>query len=163
MRSDGGETAADLLTFIQQHNLSLTADQLRRLHLEGVIARPLQDHPEGMIGSETVYPKGTGDLLLAICSLHPQKRSLAALAWQLWWEGHPIPLARIRADLRKTAQEWERLRRAFTRPGTSVLSKLARKGLAKVATYRFRDPLLNQVRKRVGSTSFDTFTRILLE
>lgn len=163
MRPDDGETAAYLLSFIQQHNLSLTADQLRRLHLEGLIARPFQAHPERLVGSESVYPKGTGELLLAICSMHQQKRSLTALAWLLWWEGHPIPLARIRADLRKTAGEWERLRRAIFRPGTSILSKLAWKGLAKVASYRFRDPLLNQARKRVGTTSFDTFTRILLE
>lgn len=124
MRPDDGETSAYLLTFIEQHNLSLTVDQLRRLHLEGLIARPLQDHPEGKIGSETVYPKGTGDLLLAICLLRQQKRSFAAIAWQLWRDGHPIPLARIRADLRKTAEEWERLRRALCRPGIRTFSKL---------------------------------------
>lgn len=33
----------------------------------------------------------------------------------------------------------------------------------KVASHRFRDSFLNQARKRVGATSFDTFTRILLE
>ncbi len=163
MRPDDGETSAYLLTFIEQHNLSLTADQLRRLHLEGLIARPFQDHPEGMIGSETVYPKGTGDLLLAICLLRQQKRSFTTIAWQLWRDGHPTPLARIRADLRKTAAEWERLRRALSRPGTRTFSRLVRKGLMKVASHRFRDPFLNRARKRVGATSFDTFTRILLE
>lgn len=163
MRPDDGETAAYLLAFIEQQNLSLTGDQLRRLHLEGLIARPLQDHPEGKVGSETVYPKGTGDLLLAICVLRQQKRSFAAVAWQLWREGQPIPLVRIRADLRTTAQEWERLRGALTRPGTKTFSKLVWKGLAKVASHRFRDSFLNQARKRVGTTSFDTFIRILLE
>jgi hypothetical protein len=163
MRPDDGETAALLLAFIEQHNLSLTADQLRRLHLERLIARPLQDHPEGKVGSETVYPKGTSDLLLAICVLHQQKRPFAAIAWQLWRDGHPIPLARIRADLRKTAKVWERLRRALTRPGSRTFSKLAWKGLMKVASHRFRDSFINQARKRVGTTSFDTFTRILLE
>ncbi len=163
MRPDDGETAAYLLAFIEQHNLSLTADQLRRLHLEGLIARPLQDHPEGKVGSETVYPKGTSDLLLAICVLRQQKRSFAAIAWQLWRDGYPIPLTRIRADLRKTAEEWERLRRTLTCPGTRTFSKLVRKCLMKVASHRFRDSFINQARKRVGTTSFDTFTRVLFE
>lgn len=163
MRPDDGETAAYLLTCIQQQNLLLTADQLRRLHLEGLIARPLQDHPKGTIGSETVYPKGTGDVLLAICTLREPRQSFAAVAWQLWWEGYPIPLARIRTDLRNTVEEWERLRRQLCLPGTRTFTKFAWKMLRKVAFHRFREPFLNQARKRVGTTSFDTFTRVLLE
>jgi hypothetical protein len=163
MRLDNGETAAYLLALVEQHGYSLTADQLRRLHLEGLIERPIQDHPDGKVGSETVYPKGTGDLLLAICSQCQQKRSFRAIAWQLWRDGYPIPLTRIRADLRKTVEEWERLRRALTHPRTRTFSKLVRKALAKITSYRFRTSFINQARKRVGTTSFDTFTRILLE
>ena len=66
MIHDEGETAAYLLAFMEEQNYPLTSDQLRRLHLEGLIARPAQLHREGRIGSETVYPQGTGELLLAI-------------------------------------------------------------------------------------------------
>jgi len=163
MRFENGETAACLLSLVEQQGYSLTADQLRRLHLEGLIERPLQDHPDGKVGSETVYPEGTGDLLLAVCSQCQQKRSFRAVAWQLWRDGYPILLTCIRADLRKTAEEWERLRRLLTNPGTRTFSKLVRKALAKVASYRFRTSFITQARKRVGTTSFDTFTRILLE
>lgn len=163
MIPDEGETAAYLLSFMEEQNYPLTSDQLRRLHLEGLIARPAQFHREGRVGSETVYPEGTGDLLLAICSLRQQKRSLSTIAWQLWWDGHPVPLARIRADLQKAVEEWVQLRRRFCPPGTRRLSKVAWKLLGKVASYRFRQPFINQARKRVGTISFDTFMRLLLE
>jgi len=125
MIPDEGETASYLLSFMEGQNYPLTHDQLRRLHLEGLIARPAQCHSEGKVGSETVYPKGTGELLLAICSLHQQKRSLSTIAWQLWWDGHPIPLTRIRADLQEAAEEWVQLRRRLCPPGTKKLSKVA--------------------------------------
>src|SRR6266705_693578 len=126
MNRDERETTAYLLALAERHHFSLTADQLHRLHLEDMIARPIQDHPAGKVGSETVYPPGTGELLLAICALHQQKRrSFTAIAWQLWWDDYPIPLARIRADLRKAAQQREKMRSVIYRPGTKKLSRLA--------------------------------------
>src|SRR5258708_1092848 len=163
MKSDKGETAAYLLALAEQNNWPLTASQLRRLHLEGLIERPIQEHPEGRIGSETIYPKGTGEVLLAICSRHHQKRSFSALAWQLWWDGYSIPLTRVRVDLQKTREGWERLQCRLSRPGMKGLSRFAWRVLEKMVAHRFRDAFPNQARKRVGAVSFDTFLRILLE
>lgn len=158
------ETTDYLLALAERHHFSLTADQLHRLHLEDMIERPIQAHPLGKVGSETVYPTGTGDLLLAICTLRQQKRqSFTTIAWQLWWDGYPIPLARIRADLRKEAEQWEKMRSVISRPGAKKLSRLARKFLEKFTFQRIKYPELSQARKRIGCTSFATFTRIVLE
>lgn len=164
MDRDERETTAYLLALAKRHHFSLTADQLHRLHLEDMIAHPTQEHPIGKVGSETVYPSGTGDLLLEICILRQQKRrSFTTIAWQLWWDGQDIPLTRIRADLRKAAQQWEKMRHAISRPGTKKLSRLAWKFLEKSTFRRFNNPELRQARKRIGTTSFDTFTRVLFE
>ena len=164
MDRDERETTAYLLALAEHNHFPLTADQLHRLHLEDMIEHPIQDHPAGKVGSETVYPPGTGELLLAICLLRQQKlRSFTAIAWQLWWDGYPIPLARIRADLRKEAQRWEKMRSVISFPGTKKLSRLAWKFLEQSAFQRLKDSELSQARKRIGSTSFDTFTRIILE
>ncbi|HEU5380555.1 MAG TPA: hypothetical protein VFV38_34460 [Ktedonobacteraceae bacterium] len=157
------ETSSFLLALVQEHHYELTASQLRRLHLEGVIERPIQDHPSGRGGSETVYPPGTGIILLALCERRHKTRLFSTLAWQLWWDEYLVPLTTIRQQLRQTIETWTRLQRTLAKPGAKTLSRFARKVLEKAVTYRFQDPALNQARKRVGSVSFDTFVRILFE
>src|SRR5258708_27826926 len=55
------------------------------------------------------------------------------------------------------------MRRVISHPGTKKLSRLAWKFLEKSTFRRLNDPMLSQARKRIGSTSFDTFTRIAFE
>jgi hypothetical protein len=77
------EKSADVLTLARQQGYSLSALQLVRWHRAGLLPRPQQQPLKAARGTCSLYPPGTGEQVLLLCSLHPRERRLAHLAWQL--------------------------------------------------------------------------------
>jgi hypothetical protein len=65
----------------------LTASALKRLVREGLLERPVQEHPRGQRGSTSYYPVGTLRQLRAVLRLREQERRFHQLRVQVWWEG----------------------------------------------------------------------------
>jgi hypothetical protein len=93
-------TDHELEELARQHGYEVSARQLERWHKADVLPRPVQDArvPKG---TRSFYPPGTDAFLLAACRLRSEGkgRPLWRLRFELWWEGHAIPLDKVRASL----------------------------------------------------------------
>src|SRR5579871_2871656 len=99
MNSDASyETSAELLRLARQQGSPISAFQLVRWHRAGLLPRPQQQPLAAARGTRSLYPPGTGEQLLLLCSLRTRERRLAHLAWQLWLAGYHVDDRIIRSD-----------------------------------------------------------------
>jgi hypothetical protein len=97
-----GETRDEVLAAVRAAGYAPTDVQLKAWRRSGLIPRPVDQHGLGQArGSTTVYPAGTAAQLAALCRFHATERGLDALAFLLWWHGHPVATARVRSALER--------------------------------------------------------------
>jgi len=156
-----GETAEALIVRLSAQDFTVTKTELARWHRAGLLPRPLRRSLGRGRGMASIYPPGTADQLLALCTIHRSEKRLPYVAWHLWWEGYTIPLSSIREFLEGTRAQWqqgiEELRQLHEYP--EKLSKL----LGRTAVMRFSQKTLAQARKRVGRENFPTFMKVLAD
>jgi len=159
------EPSDHLLQLADEHGFSITPTQLARWHRAGLLPAPIQHHPEGIRGSQTIYPVGTGQQLLALCEARfsQGERRLLYLAWHLWWLGYPILMDQVRKFMGLSVKRAERIFAQLADPATGELSELAWNALDKAEDARLDNHPLRRIRKRTGRQNFVTFLRVLLE
>ena len=160
------EKNADILTLAQQQGYSLSAFQLVRWHRAGLLPRPQQQPLKAARGTCSLYPSGTGEQVLLLCSLHTHERRLAHLAWQLWLEGYRVEYGIIRAQLQQAAERISHWMQWFAEVKQTVSQRDSEQVLDLIERYA-EGPLrlqpLRRIRKRVGRKHFSTFLSRLFE
>ena len=167
MNSDAPfEKSADLLTLAQQQGYVLSATQLVRWHRAGLLPRPQQHPLKDARGTCSLYPPGTGEQVLLLCSLRTRERRLAHLAWQLWLAGYRVEYGIIRAQLQQATGRISRWMHWFADLKQAVSQHDSEQVLDLIERYA-EGPLrlqpLRRIRKRVGREHFSTFLSRLLE
>ncbi len=167
-----GENGKQLLELAREHDYSVSTMQLARWHRAGLLPRPTQRSLGRGLGTQSLYPLGTGEQLLLLCKLHKHERRLARLAWQIWWEGYPVDLQLIRKILQETAiQLSERIRWSVALKQLEQVNddKMMEEPeqflnfIEQFATANLEYKPLRRVRKRLGKEQFATFIRILID
>jgi hypothetical protein len=170
--NSGGENGKQLLELAQERGYSVSTMQLARWHRAGLLPRPLQRSLGRGLGTQSLYPVGTGEQLLLLCELRKHERRLAQLAWQIWWEGYPVDLGLIREILQKTtARLSERIRQLVAIKHAEQVSddKTLEETeelldfIEQFATVHLGYKPLRRVRKRLGKEQFSTFMRMLID
>ncbi len=156
-----GETRDGLIELARVNGYEISAAQLRRWHLAGLLPRPEQEHLSRGRGTRSIYPAGTGEQLVALCELHLGRgeKRLDRVAWRLWWRGHDVSMEQVRIFLEKVAAELDRLMEQLVDP-EGGLSESAQDQVDAAAKMRLSKPL-SGARKRVGAKSFDTFVGLM--
>jgi hypothetical protein len=171
-RNAANESSRQLLNLAHEHGYEVSATQLGRWHRAGLLPRPKQQAMGKAQGSQSLYPPGTGEQLLALCALRSHERRFSHLTWQLWWAGYPVDLQIIwryvheaAARLSKRVQWFVALKQPEqTRDGsTQELSERVLDFIEQLAAARLDYKPLRRVRKRVGKEHFPTFMRILVD
>ncbi len=154
-------TSKELLSLAETHGYDVTDHKLARWRHEGLLQSPEQRALGRGRGTQTVYPPGTSEQLLALCAIHDHERRLDYVAWYLWWADYDVSLDRIRSFISSVTVEWDRHapelmdpRRGPTDAGYKMASRAARERLGQP---------LSGVRRRVGKERFGIFLSVLLE
>jgi hypothetical protein len=158
------ESREELLGLAAAAGFDVTAAQLARWHRAGLIPRPSQRPLGKGHGTETVYPGGTGEQLLALARILALDRRLSLAAWELWWAGYDVSLEKVRTLLGESAKSRDastaELRARIDAPGGSdSIYDLA----DRMAGGRTDVKVLRQARKRVGRSSYSTVAKAVLE
>jgi len=160
------EKSTELLLRAQQQGYALSAYQLVRWHRAGLLPRPGQYPLKGARGTCSLYPPGTGEQILLLCSLRVRERRLAHLAWQIWLAGYRVEDRLIRPQLRQAAtriSNWMQWLADFKQAlsGHDVEQALDR--IERYAEGPLRSHPLRRIRKRIGRAHFSTFLARLLD
>lgn len=163
------EPKAALLERAQKAGFDISAVQLVNWHRAGLLPKPWQKRLGRARGTETVYPKGTGDKLLTLCRLHRKRRNLRELGWRLWWLGYPVEsrcwLGYLKSAGQRMDRGLDRVRRGYAMlhsTDTSTSQKACAELSMVARTKRLRDPHLAQLRKRAKPGNFDAVLRFIL-
>ncbi len=157
-----GVTRQELLDLARANGHVVSAPQLARWHREGLLPQPELRRLGKARGTQTVYPPGTGDQLLALCAIRAKKWRLRPTAWYLWWAGYEVSLERIREFINSVTAEWDRQAQDLLDPETGLLSEDARRIAERATEERLTQPL-SGARRRVGKERFGIFLSLLLE
>jgi hypothetical protein len=166
------ESSQHLLLLAQNHGYEVSAAQLARWHRAGLLPRPRQQALGRAQGTQTLYPPGTGEQLLFLCSLRSHQRRLTLLAWKLWWAGYPVSLPVIRRQLQKASTRLSHYVQLFLVMKSSAptvettvqeVSELMLDDIERLSRVRLKSKLLHRIRKRVGIDYFPTFLRVLFD
>ena len=156
-----GETSEALIAHLSSLGFPVTKTELARWHRAGLLPRPQRRSLGRGRGMASIYPAGTADQLMALCTIHRSEKRLPYVAWRLWWEGYPISLSSIQEFLEGARAQWQRgieeLRQLYEHP--EQMSNL----LGRTAVVRFSQKTLAQARKRVGRENFPTFMKVLAD
>jgi hypothetical protein len=162
------ESSQHLLTLASEHGYNVSMQQLARWHRAGLLPRPKQSALGKAHGSQSLYPHGTSEQFLLLCSLRTRERRLAYLAWQLWWSGYPVAFPIIREHIELAAAQLSQFVQFLI-----VLKQNEQRGdeefqgvldiIEQFALARLNYKPLRHARKRIGTISFPTFIRILLD
>lgn len=172
--STEGETNDDLIALAAEHGYSVSKRNLAEWHRAGLLPRPVQrPHVGTSPGSDSVYPPGTSQRLLAVCRCRERyPHNMQRVAWCLWWEGGDAPMQHVRGLLARVAGQWSEQLRAFVKGGTSKPGKVpAQRRLSRKAveiidradSVRIAHPVLRSARKRTNSMNFPTLVRVMFE
>jgi hypothetical protein len=160
------EKSADVLTLARQQGYSLSALQLARWHRAGLLPRPQQQPLKAARGTCSLYPPGTSEQVLLLCSLRIRERRLAHLAWQVWLVGYRVEYEIIRAQLHQASVRLSRwmhwladLKQAVSQHDSEQVLDL----IERYAEGPLRLQPLRRIRKRIGREHFSTFLSRLLE
>ncbi|GHO90711.1 hypothetical protein KSF_007590 [Reticulibacter mediterranei] len=160
------EKSTDLLTLAQQQGYVLSATQLVRWHRAGLLPRPKQHPLKGTRGTCSLYPPGTGEQVLLLCSLRTRERRLAHLAWQLWLAGYRVEYGIICTQLQQATRRISRWMRWFAdlkQAASQHDPMLALNLIERYAEGPLHSQPLRRIRKRIGREHFSTFLSRLLE
>jgi len=187
------ESSQHLLTLAHEHGYNVSMHQLVRWHRAGLLPRPKQLMLGKAQGSQSLYPHGTSEQFLLLCTLRTRERRLSHLAWQLWWAGYPVALSVIRKHIEHAATQLSQLVQFFValkaseqiddeeqegRETARVSPTFSRDDICRgdpcglpalidfteqLALARLDYKPLRHARKRVGKTYFPTFIRLLLD
>src|SRR5438132_1681698 len=102
-----GETAEALIVRLSAQGFTVTKTELARWHRAGLLPRPLRRSLGRGRGMASIYPPGTADQLLALCTIHRSEKRFPYVAWHLWWEGYTIPLSSIQEFLEGARAQWQ--------------------------------------------------------
>jgi len=168
MNSDASyETSEALLTRARQQGHVISQTQLVRWHRVGLLPRPRQQPLKEARGTRSLYPIGTGEQLILLCSLRTTERRVSHLAWQLWLAGYPVAFPMIRTQLVHATQRlagWVVWFASFKQAiQARDLSGEALDLLERYAEGDLRSQPLRRIRKRIGREHFPTFLRLLVE
>jgi hypothetical protein len=170
--TNDGETNEMLIAVAKEHGYTISKRQLAEWHRIGLLPEPHQIYRE-QPGSTSVYPRGTSERLLVLCSCRKRNpHNLGDVAWGMWWQGLEVPEHYIRSLLCQVTAKWgeqrgklrtERSSRNSKTAPTFKLSRLAQTAIDKAQNARSAISLVRQARKRTGSFNFPTMVRVLLE
>lgn len=157
------EKSAELLTLARQRGYAISVHQLVRWHRAGLLPRPQQQQLKEARGTCSLYPPGTGEQLLLLCSLRERERRLASLAWQMWLNGYRVEDRLIRRQLHQAAVRLSHWMQWFAGLKQAVYSEQALDWIEQYANGPLRLQALRRARKRIGREHFSTFLSRLLE
>ena len=159
--SVAGERASDILARARSAGFSLRERQLKRWHYEGLIPKPTQSWTEGIQGSDTIYPFGSGDQLLALCTICQRFRRAQDRGWFLWWLGFSVGEVFWKDALNNSAGWYDaiipRILSLLSSDNGIDISQNGSWPLSKLRTVQIGDVLFRQLRKRLGPSYFDAF------
>lgn len=159
-------TNTELLALARRQGYPLSALQLMRWHRAGLLPRPEQRPLKGARGTCSLYPPGTGEQLLLLCSLRTRERRLARLAWQVWLAGYRVDEGIIRPQLHQAAMRISHRIQWFAGFKQVLSEQDAEAALNLIEQYAegpLRSQALRRIRKRIGRAHFPTFLARLLE
>ena len=160
------QKSTEVLALARQQGYPLSAHQLVRWHRAGLLPRPKLHPLKGARGTCSLYPPGTGEQLLLLCSLHERERRLAHLAWQVWLAGYRVEYRIIRTQLQQAAVRISRWLQWFADFKQDLSQHGAEQALDRIEHYAEGPlplPALRRMRKRVGRAHFSTFLSRLLD
>jgi hypothetical protein len=160
------EKSTEVLALARQHGYPISAHQLVRWHRAGLLPRPQQHPLTGTRGTCSLYPPGTGEQFLLLCSLRQRERRLAHLAWHLWLAGYRVEDNIIRMQLQQAAirlSQWMQWFADFKRASSQRAPEQALDRIERYAEGPLPLQPLRRVRKRIGRAHFSTFLSRLLD
>jgi hypothetical protein len=158
---EGWEPADEVLAFADAAGYPSNRYMLKRWHQARVIGRPRVRHLEGSRGTETLYPPGTSDRFVAGRRIHEQEKLLDRVAWRLWWDGFPVEMNTVRSFLIERGRWWDE-RVAGLTDENGELSEEVQEFLAESEVAHLDEPVLRQIRRRLGKEKFADFLELLL-
>ena len=160
------EKSTEVLLLAQQKGYALSAHQLVRWHRAGLLPRPQQYPLKSTRGTCSLYPPGTGEQVLLLCSLRERERRLAHLAWQLWLAGYRVEDRLIRTQLQQAVMRISHWMQWIADVKHVLSGHDGEQALDQIERYA-EGPLrlqpLRRVRKRIGRAYFSTFLLRLLD
>lgn len=164
--SAAGERASDILVRARAAGFTVSERQLKRWHYEGLLPKPTQSWDEGIPGSETIYPPGTGDQLLILCAIRQRIRRSKDRGWFLWWLGFSVDEKIWKDILTRSAIRYDRIiPKVLKLLSSDIGAENSEKGswfFKKLRTARIRNVLFRKLRKRLGPKYFDEFIGIVI-
>lgn len=160
-----GETRGELIGLARENGYEVTGEQLARWHRRGLLPTPLQAHKGKGRGTESVYPAGTGERLLALCEAHLAggEKRLDRVAWRLWWDGFDVSMGPVREVLAAVAEQVDAMVAELSEPDGGGLSDAAFEEIERVADPSARlSREMGAARRRVGTGEFDVFMGAVL-
>jgi hypothetical protein len=160
------EKSTEVLTLARQQGYPISAHQLVRWHRAGLLPRPQQQPLKGVRGTCSLYPPGTGEQVLLLCSLRERERRLAHLAWQMWLAGYRVEDRLIRTQLQQATvriSRWMQWLAGFKQAISQHDAEQALNLIEHYAEGPLRLQPLRRIRKRVGREYFSTFLSRLLD
>ncbi len=161
MSKERALTSKELLACAKTHGYDVTEHKLARWRQEGLLQSPEQRALGRGLGTQTVYPPGTEEQLLALCAIHGHERRLGYVAWHLWWANYEVSLDRIRSFISSVTVEWDRHAPELMDPRTGPTDE-GYKMASRATKERLGQPL-SGMRRRVGKERFGIFLSVLLE
>jgi hypothetical protein len=147
-----GESTNDLISLARTRGFRVSKHQLARWHRSGLLPLPQERRFLGRgVGSQTIYPTGTGAQLLALLEIHARERRLPYVAWLLWWEGYRSP---IRRHVRKF------LDRPIGLVEKAIQSKIDPRDFE---WRRLTEKSFRRARRRTGRKRFPQFVGLILD
>lgn len=160
------EKSVELLTLARQQGYPISALQLVRWHRAGLLPRPQQQPLKEARGTCSLYPPGTGEQLLLLCSLRTRERRFSHLAWQLWLAGYRVEYRIIRTQLQQATVRIAHWMQWFAGFKQAIYQQDTEQALNLIERYAegpLRSQPLRRIRKRIGREHFSTFLSRLLE
>ncbi len=155
-----GFTRDALLREADRLKLGVTGDKLDRWVRRGLVRRPATQNFGGRVGKQALYPAGTVEQLAAVAEALAVDRRLAPAGFLVWWWGFDVDLKEVRRFLSKVAvdldNEISELRVAHENGTVDQL-------IDDSSSARVKNRVMRRARRRVGSDSFPTVIRILIE
>jgi hypothetical protein len=147
-----GESTDELIILARTHGFRVSKHQLARWHRSGLLPLPQERRFLGRgVGSQTIYPAGTGVQLLALLEIHARERRLPYVAWLLWWEGYDSPIRR-------------HVRKFLDRPIVFVEKALQSKIDPRDFEWRrLTERTVRRARRRIGRKHFPQFIGLILD
>jgi hypothetical protein len=154
-----------ILEYARQRGWTISRAQLERRHRAGVVGRPRQHGRGRGLGTVTIYPAGTAELLVAGLEIGGMRMPLRQLAFEMWLRGLPVPIEGVRAYLSALATLHDRLAALirFLGFGRAALPERALRFVERIA--RAQAPAtMRSMQRRLGSAErVETLLRTTIE